>query len=46
MSENKIAASKPNRRIGCNVTSAASFGVKQSSSTLSTVFRIAWYSGR
>ena len=31
ISENRIAASKPKRRIGCNVTSAASFGVKQRS---------------
>ena len=27
MSENRMAASKPNRRIGCSVTSAASFGL-------------------
>ena len=34
MSENRIAASKPNRRIGCNVTSAASSGVKHRSRKL------------
>ena len=31
ISENRIAASKPKRRIGCNVTSAARFGLKQRS---------------
>jgi hypothetical protein len=31
MSENSIAASKPKRRIGCKVSSAASFGSKQRS---------------
>ena len=31
ISENKIAASKPNRRIGCSVTSAASSGLKHRS---------------
>ena len=31
MSENRIAASKPKRRTGCNVTSAASSGVKHRS---------------
>ena len=46
MSENKIAASNPNRRIGCSVTSAASFGAKHISSMLPTVLRIAMYSGR
>ncbi len=34
MSENKIAASNPKRRIGCSVTSAASFGAKHISSIL------------
>ena len=38
ISENKIAASKPNRRIGCSVTSAASFGVKHRSRKPPTVF--------
>jgi hypothetical protein len=31
MSENRIAPSKPKRRTGCSVTSAASSGVKHSS---------------
>jgi hypothetical protein len=30
MSENRIAASNPNRRTGCSVASAASFGLNQS----------------
>ena len=46
MSENRIAASKPKRRIGCSVTSAASFGVKHRSSMPPTVLRTAMYSGR
>ena len=29
MSENRIAASNPNRRTGCSVTSVASAGLKQ-----------------
>ena len=33
-SENRIAASNPKRRIGCSVTSAASFGVLHSSRKL------------
>ncbi len=44
-SENRIAASNPKRRIGCSVTSAASFGVLQSSRKL-TPERTCRYSGR
>jgi hypothetical protein len=38
ISENKIAASKPKRRIGCKVTSAASLGLKQRSRKVLALF--------
>ncbi len=44
-SENRIAASNPNRRIGCSVTSAASLGDLQSSRKLIPA-RTCRYSGR
>ncbi len=46
MSLNRIAASKPNRRIGCSVTSVASRGVVQRSMKSRASARIARYSGR
>src|SRR5690348_14696264 len=46
MSENRIAASIPNRRIGCRVASAASSGVRQNAMKLSARARNARYSGR
>ncbi len=46
ISENKIAASKPNRRTGCSVTSAASSGLKQRSRNPPAFSRTARYSGR
>jgi hypothetical protein len=44
--DGEIAASNPNRRIGCNVTSAASFGSRQRSRKLPIFWRSARYSGR
>ena len=46
ISENRIAASKPKRRIGCKVTSAASSGEKQRSRNPPAFSRTARYSGR
>jgi hypothetical protein len=46
MSLNRIAASNPYRRIGCNVTSAARSGVVQSATKSFTPDRTARYSGR
>src|SRR5580658_580379 len=46
MSENRIAASIPNRRIGCKVTSAANSGVRQRVTKSPALFRTARYSGR
>ena len=46
MSENRIAASKPKRRMGCSVTSAASAGVLHSVEEALTFPRTARYSGR
>ena len=46
MSENRIAASSPNRRNGCSVTSHASSGVLHSARKLPARARIARYSGR
>jgi len=46
MSENRIAASNPKRRIGCSVTSAAHSGVKHSLRKLPALSRSARYSGR
>ena len=43
MSLNRMAASKPNLSIGCNVTWQASSGVRQSSRN-DTFERTAWYS--
>ncbi len=46
ISENRIAASKPNRRTGCSVTSAASRGLKHKSRNDPAFARISRYSGR
>ena len=46
ISENKIAASKPKRRIGCNVISAARLASKQRSRKPAAFSRKARYSGR
>ena len=46
MSLNRMAASKPKRRIGCSVTSAASSGVVQSAMKSLALARMARYSGR
>ena len=46
MSLNRIAASKPKRRIGCNVTSAASAGLVQSAMKSPALARTSRYSGR
>ena len=46
MSENKIAASKPNRSIGCMVTSQANSGVLQSVKKSPACLRVARYSGK
>ena len=43
---NRIAASKPKRRIGCNVTSAASSGWVQSAMKSPAFARTARYSGK
>jgi hypothetical protein len=46
ISENRIAASKPNRRIGCSVTSAANFGVRHIVQNDPALARSSRYSGR
>src|SRR5262249_25205132 len=46
ISENRIAASKPNRRTGCNVTSPASTGLKHRSRNDPAFARTSRYSGR
>ena len=46
MSENRIAASNPKRRTGCNVTSAAHSGLKHRSRKPPAFSRTARYSGK
>src|ERR1700761_3668742 len=46
MSENRIAASKPKRRTGCSVTSAANSGVKHSLRKPPALARTSRYSGK
>src|SRR6266851_5431804 len=46
ISENRIAASKPNRRTGCSVTSASSTGLKHKSRNDPAFARTSRYSGR
>ncbi len=45
MSLNMIAASNPNRRMGCRVTSQAASGVRHNSLKVYCL-RTSWYSGR
>ncbi len=46
MSEKMMAASKPNRRMGCSVTSAASSGLRHSARNDPARSRVRRYSGR